>query len=212
MKHESSIALFSAWDRWRGDAQLADPSLVSPADLGALLPDLILIDLAEPDFRFRFSGAGVATRYGRDLQDESFLSIWQAADAAGMTRLLAGIKTRRTGIVAGFHGETAGGGYTAFELLLLPLGTDNACVSAVGLIVRTGGHDDANRLRARLVSQTLVSVRVLESSRPGRPRRLQHPLESQRRVSLDGFRSRYGHLTVIHGGRAAPARVAVTES
>lgn len=199
MKHPASQALYAAWDLWRDGAAIADPASVSPADLAALLPDLLLVDLREPEFRIRYSGTALACRYGHDLQGGSFLTLWSGDDANGFARLLAGMKSRRTGIVGGFLGETAGGGCTAFELLLLPLGSQSACVSAIGVIVRTGGHDDHNRLRARLVSQSLVSLRVLD--RAGRPARGEPRLHPALLPRGGGFRGRYGHLTVLNGGR-----------
>lgn len=199
MKHPASQALFAAWDLWRDGGAIPDPASVSPVDLGPLLSDLVLIDLRAPEFRIRYSGTAVATRYGHDLQGESFMSIWNAEDAETVARLIGGMKTRRTGLVAGFLGETSGGGCTAFEMVLLPLGSDNTCISAVGVIVRTGGHDDHNRLRARLLSQSLVSARIMakgaRSSRPPLP----VPPEMLRKGG--GIRGRYGHLTLVEGGR-----------
>ena len=198
MKHQASKALLAAWDLWRDGDTIANPATVNRADLAPLLPNLLLLDLREPEFRIRYGGTAIAVRYGHDIQGESFMSFWDAGDAAGLARLLAGMKTRRAGLVAGFLGETAGGGCTAFELLLLPLGSANACISAIGIMARTGGHDDRNRLRARLLSQSLVSVRHLD--RPSDPKReLRSPIAILPRGN--DARGRFGHLTLVHGGR-----------
>jgi hypothetical protein len=104
-----------------------------------------------------------------------------------------------TGLVAGVTGETVGGGFSAFEMLLLPLAAASGIGGAIGSMARIGGHAETNRIRARLVSQSLCSTRfmsavphpvapVAPTVAPGPP----DPLSSVLR--------RHGHLTVINGG------------
>ena len=57
-------------------------------------PSVFLIDLDASEgagFRFRFCGASIATRYGRDLTDESFLALWSPTDAGALKRDLCAV-------------------------------------------------------------------------------------------------------------------------
>src|SRR6185295_12276155 len=202
MKHEVSTALYEYWLGRHRDTPVR-PSLIQPADLAPLLPSLFLVEIESSDrprFRFRFCGAAVATRYGRDLTGESFLELWDNPDRSMLKRDLRALAFRSTGLVAGVLGETIGGGVISYELLLLPLAGENDAVGAIGSMVRTGGHDEANRLRARIVAQSLRSIRFLPVAGseylPGYSKAA--PAFPQREL---GMRRRYGHLTVVTGGK-----------
>ena len=64
-------------------------------------------------------------------------------------------------MVAGVLGETLGGGVISYEMLLLPLSGEDGAAGAIGSMVRIGGHDETNRIRARIVAQSLRSIRFL---------------------------------------------------
>ena len=86
-------------------------------------------------------------------------------------------------------------------MLLLPLAGENGAAGAIGSMVRIGGHDELNRIRARIVAQSLRSIRFL----PGVGNRsgagyIPAPPTSSRQPHL-GTRRRYGHLTVVSGGK-----------
>jgi hypothetical protein len=202
MKHEVSTALYEYWLSRHRDTPVR-ASGIKPAELAPVLPSLFLVELdatERPRFRFRFCGAALATRYGRDLTDESFLELWDNPDRGMLQRDLRALAFRSTGLVAGVLGETLGGGVISYEMLLLPLAGENDAVGAIGSMVRTGGHDDTNRLRARIIAQSLRSIRFLpvagSESLPGyskmAPALATHDL---------GMRRRYGHLTVVTGGK-----------
>ena len=202
MKHEISTALYEYWLSRHRDTPVR-ASGIKPAELAPLLPSLFLVELDasdRPRFRFRFCGASIATRYGRDLTDESFLELWDNPDRSMLQRDLRALAFRTTGLVAGVLGETLGGGVISYEMLLLPLAGENDAVGAIGSMVRTGGHDEANRLRARIVAQSLRSIRFLPAagseSLPGYSRGA-----PALPVQEFGMRRRYGHLTVVTGGK-----------
>jgi hypothetical protein len=163
MKHATSVALYNEWNRLRGLGGTVARGDIDPRQFGALLPDLFLIETElTQGSRFRFCGASIARRYGRDLEGESFLSLWSGEDRNVMQRNVAFLESIGQGIVLGLVAETAGGGAIAFEMILLPLaGAAASCDSAIGCMVRTGGHDDANRVRSRIVSQDVRSFRML---------------------------------------------------
>jgi len=202
MKHEVSTALYEYWlSRHRATPVRA--SGIRAVELAPLLPSLFLVELDtsdRPQFRFRFCGASIASRYGRDLTDESFLALWDNPDRSMLQRDLRALAFRSTGMVAGVLGETLGGGVISYEMLMLPLAGEDGAAGAICSMARTGGHDESNRLRARIIAQSLRSIRFLpmagSEALPGYSRAA--PALSAAEL---GMPRRYGHLTVVTGGR-----------
>jgi hypothetical protein len=200
MKHKTSAALYEYWLSCHADRTVRAGG-ISALTLAPLLPDIFLLDLApEQDSCFRFCGAALASRYGRDLTGESFLALWSPDDRRSLTRDLRAMGSRSTGMVAGVMGETMGGGFIAYEMLLLPLVGEHGGAGALGSMVRIGGHDEQNRIRGRLVAQALRSIRFLPAAEPVGgcvSAALVTPL------AQDALREprRYGHLTVVSGGK-----------
>ena len=196
MKHEISTALYDYWLGCHTDEAVRAGG-ISAVALAPLLPDLFLLDLSplgEP--RFRFCGAAIATRYGRDLTDESFLALWSPEDRRALDRDLRLMSMRSGGMVAGVMGETMGGGFVSFEMLLLPLIGQHGGAGAIGSLARIGGHDDSNRIRGRIVAQFLRSTRFL-------PRGAAKPAGERPATADPGpvmaakTPRRYGHLTLV---------------
>jgi hypothetical protein len=168
---------------------------IRAVELASILPSLFLVDLdLATGFQFRFCGATIAKRYGRDLSNESFLTLWNPEDAEAIQRHATAMSARGTGLVAGLMGETVGGGFTSFEMLILPLVGEIGNAGAIGSMVRVGGHEEMNRIRARIVSQTLRSIRFL----PGARRPLSRDVDSGRGKDPAPQR-RYRHLTLVRG-------------
>lgn len=200
MKHRTSAALYEYWLTCHRDRAVRAGG-VSAVALAPLLPDLFLVDLdPEQNTRFRFCGASIAIRYGRDLSHESFLALWSPDDRASLARDLRAMALRSTGIVAGMMGETMGGGFIAYEMLLLPLVGEHGGSGALGSMVRIGGHDEQNRIKGRIVAQTLRSIRFLPAAGPGRRRAPDDAFGALPKAAAETPR-RYGHLTVVMGGK-----------
>ena len=202
MKHEISAALYDYWlSRHHEEAVRA--SGIRPGELSALLPSLFLVELdpsEQPVFRFRYCGVAIARGYGRDLADEDFLALWNPSDRATFQRDLRVPAFRSTGMVAGVLAETMAGGMISYEVLLLPLAGDFRPAGALGSMARIGGHEETNRLRARIVAQSIRSIRFLPLV--GLETRLPHPKIGPA-ISIGDLhaRRRYGHLTVVTGGK-----------
>jgi hypothetical protein len=84
-------------------------------------------------------------------------------------------------------------------MLLLPLSGDAGAAGAIGSMVRIGGHEETNRIRARISGQWLRSIRFL-SPPPAPMPRTAFPLRPPP-ARLSQHRRRYGHLTVLTGGK-----------
>lgn len=213
MKHATSIALHAYWQSCQRQSGVR-AAFLDAVELAPILPSLFLLDLGgKRRPMFRFCGASIALRYGRDLAGEPFLPLWTAADRDALTQHVGTLVLESGGLVAGVLGETAAGGFTSFEMLLLPLVGDDGLTGAIGSMARTGGHDEVNRIRARLVGQSLQSLRFLPVADGPLPWRVDSAGPVVADDSAPGLR-RYGHLTVLSGGkqgeRSCPA-VSVTD-
>ena len=145
MKHATSTALYAYWQRSHGPTGVPAAE-IRAAELAPILPCLFLVDLdLAAGLRFRYCGASIAMRYGRDLTHESFLALWGAADRELLERDVRVMALRASGLVAGVLAETVGGGFTSFEMLILPLsGSATSTAGAIGSMVRIGGHEEMN--------------------------------------------------------------------
>jgi hypothetical protein len=94
--------------------------------------------------------------------------------------------------------ETVGAGITTFEMLLLPLAGESGAAGLIGSMVRIGGHEETNRIRARLVAQSLCSTRFLPPPQ-STPRRSQD--EPAKVAAVSAIQPRYRHLTLVPGGK-----------
>ncbi len=202
MKHETTTALYDYWlSCHRGSTVRA--TTMRAGDLAPVLPSLFLIDIDarhDAPFPFRFCGASIATRYGRDLGDESFLELWNSTDATTLRRDLAARAFQSTGMVTGVMAETVGGGFVSYEMLFLPLAGECGTAGAIGSMVRVGGHDELNRIKARIVAQSVRSIRFLPDAR-GLIAPPRQPVAPVAIVASLGMPRRYGHLTVVSGGK-----------
>lgn len=195
MKHATSLALHDYWQRC-GARVGGAAGAIRAAELAPILPSLFLIELDPLSaHRFRFCGAALAMRYGRDLTEESFLTLWNEEDRTSLKRDIGVIAVRPSGIVAGVLAETVGGGFTSFEMLLLPISGDGSPAGAIGSMVRIGGHEEMNRIRARFVSQSLRSLRFLPAAAT------RAALQPEMMAASAPTLRHYRHLTVLQGGK-----------
>jgi hypothetical protein len=194
LKHPTSVALREHWEACCRGPDLPRDSAFQLQILGPAVTDTFTIEAPIRDGVYGFCGAALALRYGRDLAGESFLARWSVEDRTVLDRHLYAMASGGAGIVLGLTAETAAGGFTSFEVLILPIAHKSG-IGAVGSMARVGGHDDANRIRARIVAQFLRSVRVLDSVRPAR---LPTPRIGP---SLPPRGRNTGHLTLIAGGK-----------
>jgi hypothetical protein len=176
MKHKTSAALYDYWLSCHSERAVRAGG-IDAAALAPLLPDLFLVDL-DPlqETRFRFCGAAIAMRYGRDLTDENFLALWGPDDRRTLER-----------------------DFVAYEMLLLPLVGEHGGAGILGSIARIGGHDEQNRIRSRIVALSLRSIRFLPAAKTCTDHAHAAAFDALPQQAARSPR-RYGHLTVVSGG------------
>ncbi len=204
MKHIVSRQLYAYWNRRRGSQLAPDRSSIEPYDLGPMLVDTFLLDLKGKDgTKFRFCGSSIAMRYGRDLAEEDFLALWNENDRQSLAHHLTLMSKEAVAMTAGVVAETAGGGFITFELVLLPLSSSRGFDRAIGSLVRTGGHSDTNPVGARIVSQSLRSMRFLTPHAEPFMNAPDRSIPPPPSPSMSAVRRKYGHLVVMDGGKSA---------
>jgi hypothetical protein len=122
MKHSSSRELFAHWNDRRGARALPERGEIEPAVIRKSLGDTFILGTeSDGDLRFRLAGTRVCALFGRELKDEAFAVLFEAAHQSLMRRLLAIIGEEEIGVVAGARARTPEGFSADLELLLLPL-------------------------------------------------------------------------------------------
>jgi hypothetical protein len=121
MKHPATSAYFAYWDGKRAGERAPDRSAIEPGEVRDLLGDIFVLSYdTHAGLPFRVAGTRVCALFGRDLKDESFLSLF-AGDSRREIEDIATIVAEETlGVLAGVTARTPSGGLAHLELLLLP--------------------------------------------------------------------------------------------
>jgi len=87
--------------------------------------------------------------------------------------------------------------------VLLPLAGASGCDRAIGCFVRTGGHSDTNPVGARIVSQSLRSMRFMAPRTEPFMKTPDRTIPPPPAPAMSVVRRKYGHLVVMDGGKSA---------
>lgn len=203
MKHPTSRALHTYWNRLRGERAAPERSEIEPGEIRHLLADSLIleIDLPMREAHLRLAGTRVCALFGRELRGLPFGGLWEPdPERAGPAhaeswRILEIVAGDGVGAVMGLRGHTGAGEGLDLELLLLPLrhrGRTHARMLGT-LSPLTVPHWIGLRPLTRLET---VSLRILGSD--ARPL----PGAEPPTPANDAAPMRRGHLLVHRGGRA----------
>lgn len=139
MKHRSTIAIFSEWQRlaFDQDGRFRAPPRkeIRPRQLGQYLPDLFFLETdATGDLVFRLGGTRICTLYGREVKGLPFTSLWPEHDHRVLNELTQEIAG--TGIPAtSLHdGVSVTGRRLHFEMLVAALESHDGQSNFIGSI------------------------------------------------------------------------------
>lgn len=203
MKHPTSRALHTYWNRLRGERAAPERSEIEPGEIRHLLADSLILEMDLPmrGAHLRLAGTRVCALFGRELRGLPFGGLWEPDPAragpahAESWRILEIVAGDGVGAVMGLRGHTDAGEGLDLELLLLPLrhrGRTHARMLGT-LSPLTVPHWIGLRPLTRLET---VSLRILGSG--ARPL----PLAAPPTPANDAAPMRRGHLLVHRGGRA----------
>jgi hypothetical protein len=143
---------------------------------------------------FRLAGTRLCSAYGRELKGLGFLAIWAEDDNYEIARAIARVYRDNTPILLGYSAVSASGRSIEYEAVILPLAPaadGNARVLGIATPRSTPYWLGADQL----VSNQLRNARPIEAT-PGAD--VMQPELAQAPASR-----RFGHLTVLDGGKAA---------
>ena len=119
MIHREIRALYSYWDRLRGDRPCPERTEVDPRDIGSDTRHLfVLEDLGQGNVRFRLAGSGLLEAFGFDLRGMSARAIMEGRSRESFVAMIAET-IAEPGV--GYARLLAPDGESAWEVVLLPL-------------------------------------------------------------------------------------------
>jgi hypothetical protein len=197
MRHGGSRKLFDYWNTLRGSRPAPERSEIEPSDIRSILGDTFILEVSM-QFRtvaFRLAGTRLCSAYGRELKGLGFLALWSEEDNYEIARSIARVYRDMTPIMLSYTAVSATGRTLDYEAIILPLAQaadGNARVLGIATPRSTPfwlGADPitGNQLRTSRVVERVDAEAVPEASAPLRESR------------------RFGHLTVLDGGKAGAA-------
>ena len=119
-------ALLAYWERIRGDRRMPSRQDISPADIPALLPFLILVDRIDdpPDFRFRLAGTNFRDITRQEATGKRIAEVFPVEFADTMREHWTAVADRQQPLACSGRLWVPDRDHVHWEGLLLPLSTD----------------------------------------------------------------------------------------
>jgi hypothetical protein len=135
MKHPSNRAFFTYWDDKRGAARAPDRSEIEPHALRELLGDIFVLAYEDEDFPFRVAGTRVCARFGRDVKNQGFSTLFAPESRGEIGEIVSAVAEETLPAIVGITATSQGGEAVHLELLLLPFQTRaHTPISLTGLL------------------------------------------------------------------------------
>ena len=184
MKHPSNREFFAYWDSKRGTARAPDRSEIDPNALRELLGDIFVLAYDVPSGHpFRVAGTRVCARFGCDLKNRSFASLFRPDSRAEIEEIIASVAEETLPEVAGLSAASQSGESTQLELLLLPFQSrPHTPASLTGLLAPFEG------VQAALGNLHLTSWRYLHLPEKILPRALRKLAVARGFMVYEGLR------------------------
>ncbi|WP_028032928.1 PAS domain-containing protein [Chelativorans sp. J32] len=208
MFQDGSIALFQYWNRLRAGRPAPLRTEIAPSEIKSLLPDTFILERnARGAILFRLAGTRICAIYGKELRGTAFTSLWTGGDQQAVTRIMRRFLADKSALYITFEGATGDGRLNGFELLLLPLGSDDDHTRVLGTLQPVHkpfwlGADPVceNRLESfRLIDPDREPLLLSNRKTVSVP-----PLLPDGQALVEAFGSnvrRIRHLLVFEGGR-----------
>lgn len=195
MRHQGSQKLFQYWNTLRGSRVAPERSEIEPSDIRSILGDTFILEVSQ-QFRtvsYRLAGTRLCAAYGRELKGLGFLALWREEDNYEIARAVAHVYRDNNPVLLSYGATTQAERALEYEAVVLPLAMaadGNARVLGIAT-PRTGAFWLGSE---PLVSNSLRSARLLEVPIA--------PLHSEKTAGEQQASRRFGHLTVMDGGKA----------
>jgi hypothetical protein len=196
VRHKASQELFGYWNALRGSRPAPERSEIEPSDIRTILGDTFILEVSQ-QFRtvsFRLAGTRLCAAHGRELKGLGYLALWQEEDNYEVARNVARVYRDQEPMLMSYVGRTESGKTAEYEALLLPL------AAAADGNPRILGIATARALVWWLGTEPLVA-NVLKHARKVEAKPSGSEI-SEISAGKSAVR-RFGHLTVLDGGRAS---------
>lgn len=139
MKHRSTVAIFSEWQRTArtrsGFLRAPSRERIEPRRLGRHLSEIFFLEADEHGgLSFRLAGTQVCTLFGRELKGSRFLSLWPERDRPALLELCQNIDALQIPALSLNDGISMSGRSLRFEMLLAPLEAADGRIGLLGSI------------------------------------------------------------------------------
>lgn len=127
MKTTANRDLFAYWNTRRGHRLAPERGDIEPDAIRHVLGDSFFLTVSTAaEYPFRLAGTRLCALFGRELKNDSFISLWTQADQNAMRKLVATVVDEKVGVVAQATGRTDRTPTSSpllvnLELLMLPL-------------------------------------------------------------------------------------------
>jgi hypothetical protein len=202
MRHAGSQKLYEYWNALRAGRPAPERSEIEPSDIRAILGDTFILEVSM-QFRtvsFRLAGTRLCAAYGRELKGLGYLALWSEDDNYEIARAIARVYRDNAPMLLSYTGTAVTERSVEYEAVILPLAPaadGNARVLGIATPRTTPYWMGADPL----VSNQLRNCRPIEPSAAADVM----PVE----LATAPASRRFGHLTVLDGGKApeAPGRL-----
>jgi hypothetical protein len=193
MKNAATHDLYGYWDHLRAGRPAPERVEIDPAAIRRVLGDTFIVEIEKNHtFPFRLAGTRMCALLGQELRGVSLLERW--TDRAALKEIVMAVSADMTARVVTITGSTLQGHELDLELLLLPLhhrGKANARI--LGSL--TPGETPYWIGLHPIARFDIVSIEKVQHEAPV-------PAISSRSKALPQGTRRFGHLTVVDGGKA----------
>lgn len=194
MKNAATRDLYGYWDQLRGQRPAPERADIDPAAIRRVLGDTFIVEIDKAyAFPFRLAGTRMCALLGQELRGASLLDRW--TDCEAVRDLVLSVTNDLNACVVGVAGHTAQGHRLDLELLLLPLhhrGKANARI--LGSL--TPGDTPYWIGLHPILRFDIEAVEIVPQAERAMLATSAFP------ACLPAGAKRFGHLTVVEGGKA----------
>ncbi|MCU0790001.1 MAG: PAS domain-containing protein [Nitratireductor sp.] len=198
MRHGGSRKLFDYWNALRGNRSAPERSEIEPSDIRSILGDTFILEVSQQyrTVAFRLAGTRLCAAYGRELKGLGFLALWSEDDNYEIAKAIARVYRDTTPIMLSYTAQSSTGRGLEYESVILPLapaadGNSRVLGIATPRSIPYWLGADA------IICNQLKNARTIEAA----------PAAAEvAPVTAIAQARRFGHLTVLDGGKASEAQ------
>jgi hypothetical protein len=209
MQTKAGTALYDYWTRLRGERPAPLRSLVEPADIASILPDVFILEHSRlHDPHFRLAGTRLCAQFARELKGTAFDALFAPDLRTRVARITENVMAHCAPAVMQIALVDGTLDTTHAEIVLLPLATKGKAVDRIiGALAPLPGQ---RQPLAAFRYATLGALSVIDpggakgfaAARPAIP--MPASIMAIRPAGLGQTMSRVLHLRIFEGGRNAP--------